>query len=264
MNTHGNERKSGDTIVVTLSGKGGVGKTTITALLLDELARQGYSGRILAVDGDPAMTLHLSLGFPQPATTLADVRENTPLNARAIRNLPTGMTPGQHVQRRLKEAGVITKHPLREITLDVMAMGQREGHGCYCAINNALSEALESILGDYDLIVIDNEAGLEHLNRYRLKKVDLFLVVATPAVSAMSVAMRIRETAESVGMQIGETGTIINRLSNGWQYENPLAVMRNSEQVPAMDLRGDPVIDLPDDDPARTALRPVVEKILCA
>ncbi len=92
-------------MIVALSGKGGVGKTTLLAVLLDELARRNYPGRMLAVDADPAMTLHLALGLPEPTATVAQVREAVELDAKTIRSLPPGTTPADYLLERLQAAG---------------------------------------------------------------------------------------------------------------------------------------------------------------
>lgn len=253
-------------MIVTLSGKGGVGKTSLSALVLDELARRGYSGRVLAVDGDPATTLHLALGLPEPTATVADVRDSINLDAKTVRSLPAGTSPIDYVLEQLQAAGVLVSHRLREMPFDLMAMGQGEGSGCYCSINNALGAALEQIRGHYSLVLIDNEAGLEHLNRYRIKRVDLFLVVTTPGQAAWSVARRILETARQVGMELGETGTLVNRVSssNGrGSFRNGLAVaVPTSHELTALDLGGQPVVLLPDSNLVRAALQPIVDRMV--
>ncbi len=173
--------------IIALSGKGGVGKTSLSALILDELARRRYNGRVLAVDADPAMTLYLALGLPEPAATVASVRDETKLDAQAVRNLPAGISPAANMLQELARAGVLAKHRLRRMPLDLLAMGQGEGPGCYCRVNSALKKVLSWITEKYDLVLVDNEAGLEHLSRYRLGRVDLFLIVATPNPAAMRV-----------------------------------------------------------------------------
>jgi CO dehydrogenase maturation factor len=252
-------------MIVTLSGKGGVGKTSLSALILDELARQGYTGRVLAVDGDPATTLHLALGLPEP-TTVADVRGSIQLDARTVRGLPGGTSPADFVLGQLQAAEVLVTHRLREMPLDLLAMGQGEGRGCYCGINGALATVLGQLMGRYSIVLIDNEAGLEHLSRYRIKRVDLFLLVTTPGRAAWSVAFRIRGTAQRVGMQIGETGTLVNRsftLNGGKSPRNGLAVaIPNAPELSALDLGGQPLVALPDDSPVRAALRPIIHKLM--
>lgn len=251
-------------MIVTISGKGGVGKTSITALLLDELARGGYEGKVLAVDADPATTLHLALGLPEPGTTVADVRDTTSLDAKTIRGLPKETTPADFVMSRLKEAGVITSHTLRGMPLDFVAMGRGEGRGCYCAINMALSMVLRQVVDRYSLVVVDNEAGLEHLSRYRLGRVDLFLMVTDPGMASWDVALRILAAADSAGMELGETGMVINRTAKGdAANDGKLTVaVPHSRALASLDMGGHPVTMLEDTDPVRGALVPVIEKVM--
>src|SRR5262245_541887 len=141
-------------MIVTFAGKGGVGKTSLCALLLDELLWRGYEGSVLVVDADPAMTLHLTLGLPEPAATVADVRETTPLDAQTLHTQLKGTSPAQYVAQRLYGAGVLAAYALRGKPLHYLAMGQGEGVGCYCRINRALSLILGQIVSSYDLVLI--------------------------------------------------------------------------------------------------------------
>jgi CO dehydrogenase maturation factor len=254
-------------MIVTLSGKGGVGKTSLTALLLDELARAGYAGPAMAVDGDPAMTLHMALGFPEPAATVAAVRDSVTLDAKTVRGLPAGTTPAAYVRGKLEETGVIAARRLRQMPLDLMAMGQGEGPGCYCDVNRALATALEHTRERYALVLIDNEAGVEHLSRLRVGRVDLFLVVTTPSPAAWATARRIQSTARQSGMILGETCTVVNRmLGSAPAFNNGLTVsVPHSSELAVLDSGGRPVVELPDGAAARLALRPIVERLLqCA
>ncbi len=252
---------------VTLSGKGGAGKTSLSALILDELARAGYAGPLLAVDGDPAMTLHMALGFPEPAATVATVRDSVTLDAKTVRTLPPGTSPADFVHTQLRLAGAIVSRCLRQMPFDLMAMGQGEGPGCYCDVNRALADALKQIMGRYVLVLIDNEAGVEHLNRLRVERVDLFLVVTTPSPAAWATARRVQSTARQSGMMLGETCTVANRtVDSAPAFNNGLTVsVPHSGELAALDTGGRPAVELPDGAAARLALRPIVERLLqCA
>lgn len=250
-------------MLVTLSGKGGVGKTTLLAVLLDELARLDYPGRVLAVDADPAMTLHLALGLPEPGATIAQLRESVELDAKTVRNLPAGTTPAAYLRERLQTAGVVARHPLRGKAFDLLAMGQGEGPGCYCRVNAALKTVLHGLAGGYDLVLVDNEAGLEHLSRYRLGRVALFLVVTTPQPAAQAVARRVVATARAAGIEIEESGWIFNRAAAGFAPPpGELALAAPSSQaLIALERCGQPVVSLPDNDPLRLALAPLLTRI---
>lgn len=252
-------------MIVSVTGKGGVGKTSLCAILLDELARCDYPGPVLVVDADPATTLHLALGLPQPEATVADVRETTPLDAQTVRSLPEGSTVSTYVQNKLRAAGVVSRHRLRQMSLDLMAMGQGEGPGCYCQINRALSTALSQVVSAYRLILVDNEAGVEHVSRYRLPQADLLLVVVTPGQAAQAVGRRILATARQVGMGIEATWMVFNQtLSSSRPPTDEAGVMLvvpASLELIELELQGRPAVALPIDDPVRVALRPLVEGI---
>ena len=254
-------------MITTISGKGGVGKTSLTALLLDELARAGYDRPVMAVDGDPAMTLHTALGFPEPVATVANVRDSITLDAKTVRSLPAGTTPAAYVRGKLEEASVIVARRLRQMPLDLMAIGQGEGPGCYCSINQALGVALEHTRGRYALVLIDNEAGVEHLSRLRVGRVDLFLVVTTPSPAAWATSRRILGTARQAGMAMGETCTVVNRTVGSMPAFNngPTVGVPHSSELMALDSAGRAAVELPDGAAARMALRPIVERLLqCA
>lgn len=252
--------------IVSLSGKGGVGKTTLTALILDELARKGFPGPVLAVDGDPASTLHLALGLPNPFATVADIRDDTSLDARTVRDLPAGVSPKDYVYRQLMEAKVLMPAQLRHMPLHFMSMGRREGHGCYCAINKALSSVLGDIIDRYPLVIIDNEPGMEHLNRYRLERVDYFLTVATPAKPAIAIAQNIHATAHRVGMDITADGMLLNRVNGSHPEidENTavVSVLPDDRLLFDMEISGYPIVGLPDGHALRRSLQAVIRHIL--
>ncbi len=254
--------------IVALVGKGGVGKTSLSALLLDELLRRGYGGSVLAVDADPATTLHLALGLPEPRATVADVRETTTLDAQTIRSLPPGTTPARYVAERLQQAGVLTVHQLRQKMLHFIAMGQGQGPGCYCSINSMLKTVLSQVTKRYDLILVDNEAGLEHLSRYRLGQVDFFLTVTTLSPAAQAVARRIVKTAEVMKIEIGQTWMVENQVPLDFHNRPPQneTVMRlcAAEAIARLEMNGRPVIELAANNPLRSTLQPLVERLLCA
>lgn len=187
--------------IVTVSGKGGVGKTTVTALLLQEMLALGAPAPILAVDGDPALTLHLALGLGAPPRTLADLRDELQAAVRQQRDMGA-------VADLLDAAGVVV-----EVTpqLHLLAMGRSEGPGCFCQVNVALGAALRAFLPRYSWIVVDNEAGIEHLARVRIAAVDCFLVVVQPDLRSQSVAATVVQAAREGKVQISRLGLVVNR-----------------------------------------------------
>ena len=255
--------------VVSVSGKGGAGKTTSVALLLDELALAQYPGRILAIDADPAMTLHLALGFQAPAATLATVRDSLAgLENRQVQNLPGGV--GQYVIEQLQQQQALSRRQVRTLPVDMLSMGGGEGQpGCYCRINNTLSLVVEKLVGNYDLVLVDNEAGMEHLSRHRIKHVDYFVTVTGDSQASQVVGQRLLQVALDVGLEIGEL-VYIHVLSSPHSMpprdiEGGLAYMLIT--VPYSDMARRlaeiaPVVVLDSEHPMRTALRPLVERLM--
>ena len=248
-------------MIVTLSGKGGVGKTTICAFLADELARLGYDFKVLVVDGDPAMTLALALGVEPPPLTLAELRESLPLNAGQIKALAGTVSPAAHVQQRLRNGGVIATRRIRSMSFDLLAMGHGEGPGCYCRINQALTKVLEAVRAQYDLVLVDNEPGLEWLNRYRVRQIDLFLIVLTQGQSSWLVADQIKATAEQMKMAVGETWLVYNR--TGWpeQLRPNSLILPEIPLITTLDQQGGPLLALQNHHSFRQALWPLVDRI---
>lgn len=254
-------------MIISICGKGGTGKTTVSGLILDELARASYPGPVLAVDGDPASTLPMTLGLPDPLATLADVREKVTLDAQTIRRLPAGTSPASYVFEQMRVRGVLVSHQLRQMPLDLLVMGQGEGPGCYCSLNRALSIILNEMANCYPLVLLDNEAGLEHVSRYRLKRADLFLVVTMPNRAALSVAQRITATAKQLKIEIGESWRVFNQAPAGFQPapNGPTLIVPYTQGLANLESQGKSVVALPADHPLRQAVSPLVEQVLaCA
>jgi CO dehydrogenase maturation factor len=172
-----------------------------------------------------------------------------------------------YVRDQLQTAGVVANHKLREMPLDLLSMGAGEGPGCYCNINRALAAVLNQIVGGYDLVVIDNEAGLEHISRYRLPQADLLAVVTRPNPAAQAVARRILETVRQVEMDVGLTWLVYNVVSDGLSpadeavWTCPITLVPESRELVLLEAQGEPAVALGSDDPARAALAELVEQV---
>jgi CO dehydrogenase maturation factor len=187
------------TRVLAVAGKGGVGKTTFSTFLILALARKGSI--VLAVDADPNTNLDEKLGVKLEGT-IGQLREEISKN---VENLPAGISKPEYIQIKLQEA--LTEGP----GFDLVALGRQEGPGCYCYINQLLRTTLDSLSEKYRNVVIDNEAGMEHLSRRTTRKVDLLFIVADPTMMGIKTATRIKELARRMDIKVGKCILVVNR-----------------------------------------------------
>lgn len=214
------------TFIVAVAGKGGVGKSTLSALLVRELAAR--SGKVvLAVDADPNSNLGDKLGV-KVERTIGDLREDL-LNRSD--EITAGGSKHEAVVYQLRLA------MLEGREFDLVTMGRSEGRGCYCYINNLLRTYLDDAMNDYPYVVIDNEAGMEHLSRRTCQRMDVLLVVSDATKVGLDTAGRILVLAGEMELEIGTPVLAINRV----QGELPSHIR---EMVPAQFRR---VIVLPYD-----------------
>ncbi len=208
-------------MLIAVAGKGGVGKTTCAALLLRGLASAGVRP-LLAVDADPNANLHLLLGVPRPVG-LGSLREELLAaegGAASKEDILEAM-----VQRRVAEGDDV----------DLVTMGRGEGPGCYCYVNSLLRRSLSRLAGSYRAVVVDNEAGMEHLSRRNLRAIDHLVLAADPSPRGLAAAGAIGELAESLSLPVGRTWLLLNR---------PYAA---GEWIPAGTLPGPLLADVPHD-----------------
>ena len=184
--------------IIALAGKGGVGKTTISALLLKYLTERKMTP-ILAVDADANANLNELLGL-ELGTTIGQIRKELK------GDMPPNMTRDQYMEMKVHQA-------LVEATgFDLMAMGQPDGPGCYCAANQHLAMTMDHLAANYQYIVVDNEAGMEHLSRMNLRDIDYLIVVSDPSARGIMTAKRIAELTGPLGIQIKKKCLIVNRV----------------------------------------------------
>ena len=189
---------------IAIAGKGGVGKTSVAALLIKYLRDKG-SVPILAIDADPNSNLNESLGL-NVEETLGGITEEM---LEGKDNLPPGISKPDLLTMKANQCIVETKG------LDLLAMGRPEGPRCYCFANSILRDVINTIGDQYPYLVIDNEAGLEHLSRRVMRTIDLMLVVTDPTVRGMAAVRRIRELVDELGIRVSEMRLIVNRVRNG-------------------------------------------------
>jgi len=187
--------------VIAVAGKGGTGKTTVSALLIRAAKRQGLKP-ILAVDADPNYCLGDALAL-RVGETLGQLREGF---GKLGGDLPPGMSKANYLEMQANRAVVETGD------LDLLTMGRQEGAGCYCFANDILREVLDHLQGSYPLVVIDNEAGLEHLSRRTTRHVDHMLVVADAAPKGLRAAQRVLDLITELKLDVREKSLVINRV----------------------------------------------------
>jgi len=229
---------------IALAGKGGTGKTTICGMLIKYLINKGKTP-ILAVDADSNSNLNDVLGV-EINDTLGNAREEMKKG-----KVPDGMTKDVFISMKLQQSVVETEH------FDLIVMGRPEGAGCYCAANTLLSGFLEKLTNNYPYIVMDNEAGMEHISRLTTKNVDILLLVADASTRSVNAAIRINELANSLNIGIGKTMLIINKLNSN-PSEKIMEMINDSkiqlagtlpsdDSIYSCDIQGSPTIDIPED-----------------
>ena len=246
----------GKTHIIAVAGKGGVGKTTTCGMMIDYLCKAG-KGPLLVVDADANSNLNEVLGV-EVETTLGDIREEM---AQAEKNgtVPPSMTKADYAEMKFSSALV------EEDDYDMLVMGRTQGKGCYCFVNGVLKTQLDKYLGAYRYVVIDNEAGMEHIARGTLPKVETLLLVSDCSRRGIQAVGRIARMVKELKLRPDTMGLIVNRAPNGVlndgvkeeiaaQGLNLLGVLPQDEAVYEADCDGKPSAKLPDSSPMKQAL----------
>ena len=249
--------------VIAVAGKGGTGKTTLAGLIIRYLRRSGRVP-ILAVDADPDSNLPqaIGLGGEKSISTIGRARQDFFASRGTV---PAGVPKEAYLELRLNEVLVETAD------IDLLVMGRPEGAGCYCYINNVLRKFLESLGRNYPFVVIDNEAGLEHLSRRTAQRIDMLVVVSDYSVNGLRAAGRIHQLSEELELEIGRSFLVINRVPGELdgafrkraegQGLNLLGVVPLDEGISEGDLEGRAVIDLPDGNRAVGAVNDFMQTV---
>lgn len=244
--------------VIAFAGKGGTGKTTIAALTVRYLMEKKKKA-VLAVDADSNSCLNEALGVKIHAT-IGKLREESLEKIRSGADRPGGMSMEQLFDYQVQQSVIESKG------FDLMVMGRPEGPGCYCAANNIIRKYTDQLSYDYSYVVIDNEAGMEHLSRRTTHEVDLLLIISDPTMKGVMTARRIDSLVDELKLQVDKRKLIINRASEenfdklkSSVSDLPVEGIYNVPQddnIFEIDLEGKPVFDLPSDS---TAVRRVYE-----
>lgn len=249
---------------IAVAGKGGTGKTSLTGLLINYLATE-KSGKVIAVDADANANLNEVLG-EKIDITLGAIKEDVNRRERDGNSFPGGMTKAQYMKYRLSTA--ISEGD----GYDLLVMGRSEGTGCYCYVNGILREQLDTISNSYDYLVIDNEAGMEHLSRGTSKSVDVLLLVSDCSRRSIQAVARIRDLALELKLNIGELYLIVNKAPNGQLNDgimeeinkynlNLLGVVPMDDNIYEYDSNGKPLVDLPIDSPSKKTFHEILSNL---
>jgi CO dehydrogenase maturation factor len=243
---------------IALAGKGGTGKTTVAGLLVRFLKEQGKTP-VLAVDADANANLNEVLGLAVH-DTLGEARETM------RKDVPTGMTKDLYMEMKVQQALVEAEG------FDLIVMGRPEGPGCYCAANSLLSKFIEQLVKNYAYLVIDNEAGMEHLSRLTTREIDLLLVVSDPSRRGIQAARRIYHLVDELGIRPGRKFLLINQYREGFPTLVPeevegftpdcIATIPEDELIHQFDLEGKPTVRLPMESKALQACNAVFARLL--
>jgi CO dehydrogenase maturation factor len=249
------------TLSIAVAGKGGVGKTTLCGLLVRSLRDLGVRP-ILAVDADPTSNLAEALGV-EAGKALADIREE-------------GSTPEGSPSSGLGRVRAVEDELQRAIVeadgFDLITMGRPEGPRCYCAVNHLLRRSLDNLPGNYRAVVLDNEAGMEHLSRRTTNDVDVLLVVANPSTPSLRAAKRILSLARELPVRIGRRVVVFNRVGPEGiaesfarelgELESPPLLIPQDNDVELAGAAGRDVFGLPAQTPALAAMLAAAKVLL--
>ncbi len=260
------------TTTIALAGKGGVGKTTIAGMVIKYLA-QNQAGSILAIDADPSSNLNMVLGLDLE-WTVGDIREDMLQQVKstlieggaAMGSLPGGMNKRDfleyHIRSSLAEGS----------RFDLIAMGRGEGTGCYCAVNHNLREVIDGLSRHYEYVVIDNEAGMEHLSRRTTRDVQHLLIVSDPTQRGLVAAHRIADMSKELDIKIENAYLILNRLVGEMPDELKnsidktgiplLGIIPANNELTSMEFSGRPLVELNDDSPVYQAVSGMMKIIM--
>ena len=244
---------------IALAGKGGTGKTTVAGMLIKYLISKGKEP-VLAVDADSNANLNEVLGL-EMGSTLGQAREEM---KKGI--VPNGMTKDIFMSMKLEQAIVESQG------YDLVVMGQPEGPGCYCAANTLLTGFLEKLTHNYPYIVMDNEAGMEHISRLTTSNPDILLVISDTSRRGIQAAVRINELAKNLNIGVGKSYLIINQTKNGLPeaVSNILndgdlelaGTVPLDDTIYEYDLNGQPTIEMSEDSVSVKAAFEIFEKII--
>ena len=252
-------------VTIAVAGKGGVGKTTLCGLLIQYLCETGRRP-VLAVDADANSNLNEVLGVDVDMT-LGEIREEVARAETSKDNpIPASMSKSDYMEIMFNRCLV------EDDDFDMLVMGRTQGKGCYCFVNGLLQTQLQKLTPNYPYVVVDNEAGMEHISRGILPKVNILLLISDCSRIGVQAVGRIAALAKECGLNPDTVGLIINRAPDGKVNEGTMEEVRNqgleligvvphSTEVYEYDCEGKPTVELPADSPVKLALHDIIDKL---
>jgi CO dehydrogenase maturation factor len=248
------------TTTIAIAGKGGSGKTTIAALLIKLLSQKGA---VLAIDADPATNLNLALGLPLN-DTVGKVREEMAAKVKA-RTMEAGLAKQDYLDIKISEALVESPQ------IDLLAMGRPEGPGCYCAANNMIRTCVDRLGKNYDYVVIDCEAGMEHISRQTTRDIDLMLLVSDLTVRGILTAANMKALIKDLRTYVGKIYLIVNRATSPLPPKiaqtieesglKIIGLISEDAKIKDLEAKGAPLIELPPDSPLQKGVAEIAKKL---
>ena len=246
---------------IAVAGKGGVGKTTTCGMLVDYLCKKN-SGPVLVVDADANSNLNEVLGV-DGEVTLGTIREEM-AQAELRGTIPAGMTKADYAEFKFNSALI------EEDDFDMLIMGRTQGKGCYCYVNGVLKTLVDKYAKNYSYVVMDNEAGLEHVARGTLPHVDTMLLISDCSRRGIQAVARLAEMIDDMDLKPDRIGLIVNRAPGGVLEDSVMeeiekhgltlfGVLPQDDAIYRCDCAGEPSSKLPDNDPVKVALKEILE-----
>ena len=243
---------------IAVSGKGGTGKTTIAGLIIGYLIRKGKSP-ILAVDADANANLNEVLGI-SVGQTIGGIRE------KIRTDVPSGMTKDVWFEMKAEETLVETDK------YDLLVMGRPEGPGCYCVANSLARHFIEVLTKNYQYIIIDNEAGMEHFSRLTTQDIDLLFIVSDHSVRGLQAARRIFDLIEELKLAISRKVVLISKVEKDGDPRLEVEAKRlhlevagyipYDENISQRDREGKATYDLPESSPAVRGMKTILDALI--
>ncbi|HLD40843.1 MAG TPA: AAA family ATPase [Candidatus Omnitrophota bacterium] len=252
-------------LIIAIAGKGGTGKTTVSSLIVTQLAKRN-KGSVLAIDADPNSNLAEALGL-KVKEGIGGIVDSV---AKKPDIVPVGMSKDRYIDYRIQTSIV------EETGFDLLTMGRPEGPGCYCYVNNLLRTLIKNIANEYDYVVIDNEAGFEHFSRKTMRRADRLLLVSDSSEAGLRAAQRIVNLVKELEIEIKNAQLILNRMPVGTEQCSvpairdklsglgieTIGIIPEDEKVLALSRCGQSITNLDQSSKALGEIKKILDKIL--